>query len=150
MDILVLKSPRSISVLAATSLFIPLLQTPAIAEEGVAGVQGVSISGTESSLTLSWEPVPGAVEYVAFEELPKPEYDRDALEPIYRGGDPNFTLDGLGAREVSRIRIIAVDEDDLVLARTLIRTSTHGAVKCFANADAPAAASRINHGHTLR
>jgi hypothetical protein len=92
-------------------------------------LQGIEISNTEKSLSFSWDPVANAVEYLAYEELPKPEYDRDPLAPIYRGEIPEFTHDGLGPREVSRIRIVAIDEREEVLARTLVRTSTGGSAE---------------------
>lgn len=90
-------------------------------------IQGVSISNTESSIGLSWDLVPGAAEYVAYEEIPKPEQDRDELDPVYRGQESSLIYDELGPREVSRIRLLAIDESEQVLARILIRTSTHGA-----------------------
>jgi hypothetical protein len=120
---------RFLSVLVVSSLALPLLHSPALAEPSVIGVRELDISEAENSLTFSWAPVAGAAEYVAFEEIPKPEQNRDPLAPVYRGESPGFVYDGLGPREVSRIRILAIDESERVLARTLVRTSTAGAAE---------------------
>lgn len=73
---------------------------------------------------LSWAEVPEAAEYAVFEEIPKDSSIESAGVPIYRGGDLEFKYQGLAEGEVVRLRILALDSEENVLARSMVRTST--------------------------
>ena len=121
------KTPRFVPVIAFGVLFTSLMQTSSIAESEVLPIPGIDIVSSYDSIEISWSKVPGAVEYVAYDELPKDRNLNNLIDPIYRGSDPFLRYDDLGSREVSRIRLLAIDGNENVVARSLIRTNTQGA-----------------------
>lgn len=101
-----------------------LSSSTAHATDSPAPLDIVSINRTENSLGLEWSPVNGAVEYTVFEEVAKTESLKDPEDPIYRGESLRLSYEELDKGEVARLRMLALDEDGDVLARSLVRTST--------------------------
>ncbi|CAM3671751.1 DUF3238 domain-containing protein [Nocardiopsis gilva] len=97
---------------------------PANAETPTPPIDIVDISRDDSSVTLRWKDVPNATEYVAFEEIFKGDISEKELNPAYRGKETRLEIGEMEPGEVTRVRLVAIDEREEVLARSIIRSTT--------------------------
>lgn len=114
--------------LSSVLIISALSASPAHASESPGSIIVDSINREKGAISLTWLEIEGAQEYVLFEEMVKSSSLVDPGEPVYRGADLGFAYRDLDEGEVVRLRILALDDEENVLARSLLRTSTPNGV----------------------
>lgn len=115
--------PPALAIVLAATL-IPTNPMTAHADSGGKTFDGVTVDRSEQEIQVSWNEVAQADEYVIFDEVPKDSVHEDPTQPIYRGANTRHTLSDLPSPSSVRLRIVALDESERVLARSMLRTTT--------------------------
>lgn len=116
---------RTVSVLVSLAVLSSILPISTMARANVDHWISVdSIDSDESSVSLNLGDIDGAVEYVAFEEVTKNSNRGRQHIPVYRGSESSFSVSGMEPGEVSRLRVVAIDDEERILARAVVRTTS--------------------------